>query len=395
MELNTPTSDKRSGPEHQLPAAQSFFKPWRGVTRIRGTRLRHVLAVTALTCVLSVASALPVVTGGYEIQQYATGVGAVAGMVIGPDGALYAADNAGGRIVRIASDGSVTVVATGIPFANGITFTSGGGLFAASGGGQAVYQVLGGSTSVFAGSGLSFPTSVAALGNELYVSNSGNGTISSIDPDGTVHLVLSGLSAPNGPFGISFGPSGTMYFIDHGTGGVYSYDFSSSPQLIGKVSGLGGTFTQTGFGGQLFVTDTVLGELLVLDGSGGASVFASGFSAKANPPYIGPNGIAHDGSVMFVGDGDTIYKITAVLTPAQLLAQLDDEVIGVGSGKSLANKIGLAQTYLAANDIGATCRALGDFVSEVNAQIGKKIEGALATKLVGDAAAIENALDCP
>jgi hypothetical protein len=281
-------------------------------------RINALLFAGALSLVAVAASATPVVENGYSIETYATGIGAVSGMTMGPDGNLYAVDNAGGRVLQIASNGAVTVVASGIPYANGITFNSSGQLFVASGGQQAVYEVAGGTASVFAGTGPgSYPTSVAALGNALYVSNSGNGTISRIDSDGSVHPVLGGLSAPNGPFGISFDQTGTMHFIDHGSGGVYSYDLTNSPQLLYTVSSLGGTFTATGFNDQLFVTDVNLGDLLVLDGSG-ASIFASGFSAKGTPPAIGPNGIAYDGSVMFVGDGDTVYEITAVPEPATL-----------------------------------------------------------------------------
>lgn len=341
------------------------------------------------------ANAAPIVMSGYDIQAYATGMGALAGMTIGPDGKVYVADNAGGRVLRIESDGSVTLMASGIPFPNGITFTNNGRLFVASGGGQAIYEVTGGTTSVFV-SGLSFPTSVAALGNDLYASNSGNGTISRVQLDGSVSQVLAGLSAPNGPFGISFGPSGSMYFIDHATGGVYSYDFAGDPQLLANVSGFGGTFTNFGFSDQLFATDVVAGNLMLIDLNGGASVFASGFSAKVSPPAIGPNGVAYNGSVMYVGDGDTIYRITSnVPDPETLLQQLLDAVTGKGSGKSLANKIKLAQTYYAANDVQATCAVLTDFLNEVRAQAAKKkLTRQQADQFSAQATAIMTAIGC-
>lgn len=240
-------------------------------------------------------------------------MGAIAGMQIGPDGKVYAVDNGGGRVFRVEANGIVTQVASGIPYPNGIAFTKSGRMFVASGGGQAVYEVANGTATVFANmGGGAYPTSVAALGNTLYVSNSGNGTVSQVKLDGSVQVVLSGFSSGGGPFGLSFDQTGKMYFIDHATGGVYSYDFRRPPKLLATVTSLGGTFTGTGFKGRLFFTDVNLGYLQWFDGVG-APVFASGFAGKSNPPAIGPNGIAYDGrSKLYVGDAGSIYVITKV-----------------------------------------------------------------------------------
>ncbi len=84
-----------------------------------------------------------------------------------------------------------------------------------------------------------------------------------------------------------------------------------------------------------------------------------------------------------------------VTDPSVLLTQLYLNVIGVGSGKSLANKVKLAQVYYAANDMQATCAVLTDFVIEVRAQRGKKIKPtALADELITDAQAIMTAIGC-
>jgi hypothetical protein len=75
-------------------------------------------------------------------------------------------------------------------------------------------------------------------------------------------------------------------------------------------------------------------------------------------------------------------------------APLLAEVIGVGPGKSLENKVRLAQTYYAVPDIQTTCAVLADFVSEVRAQRGKKITPVVADKLIVDAQAIMTAIGC-
>jgi hypothetical protein len=105
-----------------------------------------------------------------------------------------------------------------------------------------------------------------------------------------------------------------MYFINLATGGVYSYHFANSPSVVANVTPGGGTFTGFGFNNQLFVTDVAAGNLMVLGTGGSMSVFASGFAGYAHAPAIGPNGVAFDGSALYVGDGDTIYRISA-LTP--------------------------------------------------------------------------------
>lgn len=184
-------------------------------------------------------------------------------------------------------------------------------MFVASGGGQAVYEVANGAATVFANMGAgAYPTSVAALGNTLYVSNSGNGTISRVQMDGSVQVALTGYSNSGGPYGLSFDRSRRMYFLDHATGGVYSYDFKRPPKLLATATAWGGTFTGIGFRNRLFFTDVNTGYLQVV-ADGATTVFASGFAAKNNPPYIGPNGIAYDGRGKFyVADADSIYVIT-------------------------------------------------------------------------------------
>lgn len=341
------------------------------------------------------AIAAPSVIGGYIIESFATGVGAVSGMTIGPDGRLYAADH-NGRVIRIGSNGSVTVVAAGGSNLNGIAFTSSGRLFTAAGGSQSVFEVVAGQIVSFAYLGPSaFPTSVAAHGEVLLVSNSGNGTVSAVDMAGGIQTVLSGFSAPNGPYGISFDVHGTMHFLDHATGRVLSYVAPGTPKDLFTVSPFGGTFTGTGFEEKTFVTDTVTGNLLLLNGDGGASIFASGFSGKSSPPFIGPNGIAYDGQAMFVNDGDTIYRITpSVPTIGELIEALLARVNGVGPGKSLVNKVSLANAYHEVPDVLSTCLMLGAFVNEVHAQTGKKIRPTLAEELVAEAEVISGRLAC-
>jgi hypothetical protein len=83
-----------------------------------------------------------------------------------------------------------------------------------------------------------------------------------------------------------------------------------------------------------------------------------------------------------------------ILDPAAMLERLAGNVAGVGPGKSLADKVVLAQTYYAVPDVQATCAMLTDFNNEVRAQRGKKIAIDVADGLTADAQAIVGAIGC-
>ncbi|MEJ2516136.1 MAG: SGNH/GDSL hydrolase family protein [Gammaproteobacteria bacterium] len=87
---------------------------------------------------------------------------------------------------------------------------------------------------------------------------------------------------------------------------------------------------------------------------------------------------------------DGLYRALVPVRLQQLLA----DVTGVGPGRSLAAKMGRAQSYYAASNIGATCSVLGAFVNEVEAQTGKKLTAAQAAAFTSDASAITEALGC-
>ena len=87
----------------------------------------------------------------------------------------------------------------------------------------------------------------------------------------------------------------------------------------------------------------------------------------------------------------TNFTISSV---SSLLDQLLTDSTGVGPGKSLANKVTLAQTYYAVPDIVSTCAVLTSYLDQVTKQKGKKITPAQAEALSGDAEVIMSALAC-
>ena len=77
------------------------------------------------------------------------------------------------------------------------------------------------------------------------------------------------------------------------------------------------------------------------------------------------------------------------------MQQLLTDVTDVGPGRSLADKVRLAQSYYAAPDVQATCAVLSDFLHEVDAQAGKKaLTNAQATEFTLDANALMEAIGC-
>ena len=76
------------------------------------------------------------------------------------------------------------------------------------------------------------------------------------------------------------------------------------------------------------------------------------------------------------------------------LADLLTAVIGVGPGTSLAGKVTLVDTDLAAGDVPDACSTLGAFRHEVAAQSGKKIPTDTAATLIAAAQQISTVLTC-
>lgn len=280
-----------------------------------------------MLCLLALnANAAPVLYDpSYSIELLTTVSGtSINALTIGSDGSLYATGYNTGSVLKIESPAAsgpqtATVFSTGTPFATGITTTSAGRMFVSSStsSNSSVYEILSDGTVVGFSMGYSYPTSITSVGNDLYVSNSGDGTIDYIDSTtGISTNIISGLSSPNGPYGLSSNNSDTLYFTEHATGNIYSSDLNGSLSPLGTLSPLGVLYTGTNNSGELFISDIILGEIYKSDGNGDMSLFASGFAGK-NPPFNGPRDYAFDSvGNMYVSDASSIWRISSVPVPA-------------------------------------------------------------------------------
>jgi hypothetical protein len=82
---------------------------------------------------------------------------------------------------------------------------------------------------------------------------------------------------------------------------------------------------------------------------------------------------------------------------SDISAQLEEllaEVTGVGPGSSLAGKMKLVQTYVAANDLADACSTLAAFIHEVKAQSANKIPVNQASALIASARQVSTQLGC-
>jgi hypothetical protein len=126
---------------------------------------------------------------------------------------------------------------------------------------------------------------------------------------------------------------------------------------------------------------------------GGSGLASSGCSPTSGSLFpIGPTTV-NCSATTNAGTSATASFTVDVKGAAEQLADLQTQVVGVGPGKSLANKLTLVQGDLDSNDTADACGTLGGFINEVNAQ-SASIGTTLAASLTTQAQAIQTALGC-
>ncbi len=137
------------------------------------------------------------------------------------------------------------------------------------------------------------------------------------------------------------------------------------------------------------------GDLPATESRTGIGVWTSLANPYPNGRFYFPLIAANPVSInnRFFVEHDMLFRVSGN-SPAARLAALQTTVTGEGPGESFADKIMLAQTYLAVPDVQSTCAILSDFLNQVRAQRGKKLTIEIADQLTADAQAIMDAIGC-
>ena len=197
----------------------------------------------------------------------------------------------------------------------------------------------------------------------------------------------------------SFRPQASVYvFTRVGT------SWSQQPKLVAGDPGLAGAYSVD-----------ISGDLILFGAANDSRVFVFGRDSgnwsqlerllPGDPAFTFGFAISVDGNTALIGaplDDDFgqfsgsafVFSLDFEEEPAEQLAALGTAVTDFGPGKSLADKIALAQMYLAVPDVQSACTVLTSFVNQVSAQRGKKLTPELADQLTADANVIMDGIGC-
>lgn len=272
------------------------------------------LLVFGLALVAPRVSAAPILLqSGYSLTRVALGATALDGLVVGDDGFVYVTDYGTGRLLRAdqnATSGAFQVLASGLANPTDVARTPDGRLFVTESLTGRLTEVTSGGGKSTLGVGFDTGTSVDFFNEQLIVTNSTPGTITSTDLSGATTTLLSGIIYP---YGATVAPDGSLYYIEFGTGDINRSDLSgSTPVTIASGAAFGLQFLALSPLGALFVSDPLTAALYQVQGSQ-LTPFASGFLGKNALPVAGPTGIGFNASgSLFIANGSELWRIDSL-----------------------------------------------------------------------------------
>lgn len=284
-------------------------------------KMKNIFCAIFITLLLATkVHAEPILlNSSYEVTLITSGLGAANGMAIDNGGNLFITDyrdpgTGEGKIHWLKPNGEMSVINSNLYYQDSIAVLPNGNLLVAP---DNIYEVTReGAVSLYL-SGLSYPGHMEpdGLGN-FYLTEGGAGKILILHPDKSTETFISGLNNPNST---SFDDQGHLWVTEHYLGKVIEFD--GTGQKLREISGLT-PFGPTGmefWDGSIFITNSMDNSIVRIEKDGSWSYFATGFTGKSNPPFIGPAGLLAVGNSLYISDADNLWKVTSVPEPTTLL----------------------------------------------------------------------------
>ncbi len=307
---------------------------------------------------------------GDPITVRAEGIGTPLGLAVGSTGDLFIGDLTGSRVVRVATDGTVTTFATGITSPIGLAFDASGNLLVASLGG-AVYRVTpqGQATRFITDAGFPLWIAVGPDGR-VWLTDLSDRSLRRYSATGQLEARFDGIVVGGfGPGPLAIGPSGEPYI-------------SSGTEIWKLVDGqfqrvLEDTFVIWAFAfdvaGNVYIPAPTAGRIQLFDrtGTSVADPFAVGPDAPqavafgrdatgatlarlfATDPQVGrliemnPAGVQHRGlPVGFVARPVTLDVAAAGLLGGNRLSEADEQYLDGLGNRNGRYDVGDFQAYL-------------------------------------------------
>jgi len=221
----------------------------------------------------------PVSGMGYTV--FATGLAGPRGLLFGPSGDLFAAEQSSGTVARITPDSRVSRFATGFSEPHDLAFDASGYLYVADTGANRVARVSPDGLVTTYITGLNVPVDLAFHPNgDLYVCELFAGTVAAYRDAKKVKVVASSLDKPHG---LAFDGSGVTYINEWSGNRVLKLDRKGRLHPVAAVEDPVGV--AIGKSGDLYVAQPQVGKVSRVKMDGTRITLIEGLNEPRDPVF--------------------------------------------------------------------------------------------------------------